>query len=345
MSDSTRKKIAVLAGGNSAEANVSISSAREVMKHIDREKFEPFLITISGSDWLHETERGGQTPIDKNDFSLTMNAQRILFDAVFVMIHGSPGEDGKIQGYFDMLGITYSTSSALTLALTMNKAMTKEYLRDTGPKLAKGMLLHRDQPVDETALVAALGLPLFVKPNSNGSSYGVTKVNEAPQLGTALQLAFAHDHEVLAEEFVSGTEVTCGLLMRKGELLVLPLTEVVSKKEFFDYEAKYLDGFSEEITPARIEEATAQQIRNFSAIIYRKLSCRGVVRIDYIVRNGVPYLLEVNTVPGFTSHSIVPQQAAKLGISFSELITLLIEEMLPATAGNTAQMAKSPQSA
>lgn len=322
------KNIAIIAGGDTAEANVSINSAREVMKYIDRNKWSPYLITIHGKEWYLETERGGQIPVDKNDFSVQPNGKKILFDCVFVAIHGSPGEDGKIQGYFDMLNIRYTTSNVLTLALTMNKFMTKEFVKNLGPKQAKGILLRSGDKKSPDEIISSLGLPLFVKPNNNGSSYGVTKVNKADELSAAFEKGFQYEDEILIEEFISGTEITCGMITRNEQLVVLPLTEIVSKKDFFDYDAKYVEGFSEEITPARIPESVAAQCREFSSRIYKSLNCSGMIRIDFIVKNEELFILEVNTVPGLTAQSIVPKQAASIGISFTELISIIIEETL-----------------
>ncbi|MDR1154556.1 MAG: D-alanine--D-alanine ligase [Bacteroidales bacterium] len=325
-----KKNIALLLGGDSAEAVISEQSAGHVLQHLDVALYEVYPITIKGASWTY-ADHGATIDVDKGDFSITVNGRRIHFDCVVPMIHGTPGEDGRLQAYFELVHVPYTTCGVLASALTFNKHACKTYLNSLGILFPKGKLIRKGEKVDASELCAILGLPCFIKPNNGGSSFGVTKVKSSHELAPALEAAFAEDtDEVLVEEFIEGTEITCGLVKLDGKITVFPITEIVSKKEFFDVEAKYETGMSDEITPARISESLRADCETLSTAIYKCLNCRGIVRIDYIVRDGSLYFLEVNTVPGMSAaSSIVPKQIDVMGqISIKELYTNLIDEAI-----------------
>jgi D-alanine-D-alanine ligase len=282
---------------------------------------------IKGASWTYATN-GTVANIDKNDFTLTLDGQRIHFDCAVPMIHGTPGEDGRLQAYLEMLHVPYTTCGVLASSLTFNKHACKAFLNSLGIIFPKGKLIRKGDAVNSKELLAMLGLPCFIKPNNGGSSFGVTKIKSNKELDVALKAAFAEDaEEVLVEEFIEGTEITCGLVKVNGKIIVFPITEIVSKKEFFDVEAKYTTGMSDEITPARISESLHADCKTLSTGIYKYLNCRGIVRIDYIVRDGCLYFLEVNTIPGMSPASIVPKQIDVLGtVSIKSLYTDLINE-------------------
>ena len=317
------KKIAVVCGGYSGESVVSMKSASMIMNHIDRDKYDPVKVIITRERWQAGVD-GTEIDIDKNDFSFVHDGKKHEFDGVFIIIHGTPGEDGLLQGYFDMLGIPYTTGDVFNMALTFNKKATTRILGQMGFLVAKSIVLRKDEPYSISFISKNVGLPCFIKPNAGGSSIGTSKVSQVDDMHRALDKAFLEDGEVIIEEFIGGTEVTCGVIMVRGKVTALPITEIVSKKEFFDFEAKY-EGASEEITPARIPVEIAETIQQYSEDIYHKLSCRGMIRIDYLIRQASIYVIEVNTVPGFSEASIIPQQAEVAGINKKELISAVIE--------------------
>lgn len=321
---SKMKNIAILAGGDSGEYSISVKSGRQVELNIDRTVYRPFLILIRGKRWEY---RVGEKsfPIDKNDFSLMIGRRKVRFDMVFNAIHGTPGENGKILGYFDLLGIPYTSCDVTTSALTFNKSFCKDVVARCGVKTARSRHLTEFDNHLAGELLRELSLPLFVKPNNGGSSVGMSKVNEKEELSPALELAFREDREVLVEEFIKGRELTCGVILTGGETISLPVTEIIPKKEYFDYEAKYKKGMADEVVPANIPDDVSDECRRISEDLFRKLNCRGVVRFDYIFDGKDFYFLEVNTVPGLTKASIVPNMARAHGWSFTELITRLIE--------------------
>ena len=319
-----KKNIAVITGGEASEVGISLKSAAVVCKHLNKDKYNVFKIVIEGNDWVVERENPVKLKIDKNDFSFTIEGHKINFDAVFIAIHGTPAEDGKLQGYFDMLKIPYNACGVLQAALTFDKLRTKEYLAPFGVKTAKAVLLKKEETDFKRPDIS---LPLFVKPNKNGSSYGVSKVTKEEDLLPAIENSFKYDDEILVEEFLQGTEVTCGVITIDGKITPLPITEIRSKSEFFDYKAKY-EGHSQEITPAEIDPAVANNIQQTSAFIYKKLGFKGICRIDYIIKGNEHYMLEVNSIPGLSEESIVPQQARALGISLEKLFEISIEESL-----------------
>lgn len=321
------KKIALVTGGLSGEAQISYKSAITVGNNIDRDKFEVYRIDINPSGWWYEPVNGEKSKVNRDDFSVTDNGRKINFDAVLLCIHGTPGEDGKLQGYFDMLNLPYTSCDAATSALTFNKRYTVAVAAFGGINVARSLHLFKHTPVTPQEILAQLKLPVFVKPNNGGSSIGMSKVNEAGALQAALDKAFKEDTQVLVEEFISGREFTIGVFKNKNEILVLPITEIVTHNEFFDFEAKY-QGKSEETTPAKIDAAMQQSLETAAKRVYELLNCRGVVRIDFIydTKEGKPYMLEVNTVPGQSEASVIPQQVRAMGGSLKDFYTAVIEQ-------------------
>ena len=322
-----KKIVALVYGGDSSEAEVSVKSGKHVASHIDNTLFELHEVLIKGSEWLVVTDPSNICRIDKADFSFILNGSKVSFDTALVMIHGTPGENGLLQAYFEMIGMKYSTCPSTVSAITFDKYACKCYLRDTGLSLAKEVLLHKKDIIDEDAIITKLGLPLFVKPNVGGSSFGVTKVKQRSELRTALDSAFAEADSIIAEEFIEGREMTNGVYESDGTLVRLPVTEIIPDNEFFDYEAKYL-GASKEVCPAEITAELSSRIQNTTHNIYRYLGCKGVVRVDYIVRGEDIFFLEINTVPGMTEMSLVPQQIRAAGMTIKEFITKLIYSSL-----------------
>ena len=322
--------IAFVTGGFSGEAEISYKSAITIEKNIDKERWNLYKIDIRPEGWFYESSSGDKTEVDKNDFSITINEEKITFDAVLIGIHGTPGEDGKLQGYFDTLHIPYTSCDAGTSALTFNKSFTVAVAAFSGINVSRSVLLFKNSFTSPDELVKSLRFPVFIKPNNGGSSIGMSKVSSpSEELGKAIEKAFNEDDQVLVEEFISGRELTIGVFKSKGEIIPLPITEILSKKDFFDYEAKYL-GASEEVTPAKVDEAIAEKIREAAVKIYRIFNCRGIVRIDFIYNEeeGKPYMLEINTVPGQSEASIVPQQVHAMGWSLQDFYTALLEECL-----------------
>ena len=321
-------RIALLAGGDSSEREIALNSAHQISEALNREKYDVKVIDLHHRSWAY-TENGKRYEMDKNDFSLTVEGVRYEFDYALIIIHGTPGEDGKLQGYLDMMGIPYSSCSQVSSTITFDKVSTKRAVKERGINVAKEIFLHKGDTVDAEAIVAELGLPLFVKPNASGSSFGVTRVTEKEQIAEAVRLAFTESEEVLIEECITGREFGCGVLITKNKRLVLPITEIVSKNAFFDYEAKYTAGMSDEITPAPISEEWAEMMSHDAVEAYKACRCRGIVRIDFIVtEEGKAYLIEVNAIPGMSSGSIVPKQARTAGISLGELYDWVIEDTM-----------------
>jgi len=322
------KNIAILTGGDTAERVISLKSAQVVFDNLPSDRYRCFMIDVEGADW-HEIHTGA--PIDKNDFSLTLPSvpiagDRITFDCAFAALHGAPLEDGKMQGYLEMLGIPYTCCDGFVSALTMNKHNTKQQLAGTGVPMAKSVLLLKGEKVNSENLLG-MGLPLFVKPNSMGSSFGVTKVKTAAELLPAIGAAFEYDTEVVVESFLAGREFSNGVLRHNGEIIVLPVTEIIPETEFFDFAAKY-EGKSQEVTPAEISEVLTLQCQDHSRFLYQFLQCRGVVRFDYILVHDTFHFLEANTIPGISPASIVPQQAKAYGWGLGELFSNLIVEAM-----------------
>jgi len=320
------RTIAIAAGGDSPEYEISVKSAREVCKALSS-RYLVYIIIIRGTNWYWEDPKGRYHNIDKNDFSLLVNDSRTRFDAVFIAVHGTPGENGLLQGYFEMLKMPFSTCDAFTSALTFNKQACKLFLKEYKIPMAEAILLRKNETVNADKIISRLGLPCFVKPNDSGSSFGVTKVKKIEDMIPALETAFRESDEVLIETFMKGREVACGVVRTKSATLVLPVTEIISKNEFFDYEAKYTSGRSDEITPAEMAADITDNIQKYSREIYYILGCRGIVRVDFIVVDSKPFFLEINTVPGMTEESIVPKQAHAAGIRLEELYSMVIEDL------------------
>ncbi len=322
-----KKNIALVTGGYSGESVISYKSAATIHDNIDVDKWNCYLIDINPEGWFYTDTNGLKTSVDKNDFSVNDNGKKILFDAVLVGLHGTPGEDGKLQGYFDCLKIPYTSCDAATSALTFNKRYTVAVAAFAGIPVAKSLHLFKENPISADNILKQLTLPLFVKPNNGGSSLGISKVKEAVELEGALLKAFKEDSQVLVEEFISGREFTIGVFKSKGNIIALPMTEIISQNEFFDFQAKY-EGASEEVTPAKVEESIAEKIRVEAKKAYGVFNCNGVVRIDFIYNEsaGKPFLLEINTVPGQSAASIVPQQVKAMGWSLMDFYSAIIEE-------------------
>ncbi len=323
-----KTNIAILAGGDSGEYDISIKSANMIQQNLDSHFFQSKVIHIKGKNWTYETSDGLHINIDKNDFTLTIDDKKECFDFVYIAIHGTPGENGILQGYFELLKIPYIGSDVLTSALTFNKNYCNRVVRSYGVRTAESVHLFKNETYKADVILKITGLPCFVKPCNSGSSVGMSKVNQIEELEPAIKLAFQHDDQILIEEFIKGREITCGVMRQRNNLMVLPITEIISKKEYFDYEAKYTTGMADEITPANIDEETAKHCREISGFLYTRLNCKGVVRFDYIFNENDMYFLEVNTIPGQSENSIIPQQARAIGIEVKDLYTMLIGEKI-----------------
>lgn len=322
------KNIALLAGGNSSEREIALQSAAQVAEAFDRELYNVWLIDVYGRNFTYRNAEG-EWKVDLNDFSLTVGTERVEFDFAYIMIHGTPGEDGHLQGYLEMMGVPFSSCDMVSSVVTFDKITTKRAVADTGVGLAKGILLRDGDWIAPDAIVAELGLPLFVKPNASGSSCGVTKVKSSEELPEAIFKAFDESSEVLIEEFIAGREMACGVLVTAEKEYLFPITEVVAKNEFFDYEAKYTAGMSDEITPADITPEIAEKLHEMTLAAYKACRCKGLARVDFIVTpEGEPYMIEINTIPGMSGGSIVPKQIRAAGMTMTEVLTLVIEDAL-----------------
>ena len=319
------RNIALLTGGDSSEWQIALQGAENIGNALDRSRYTPYTIVLRNGHWTYTAPDGTKSELDRNDFTLPVAGRKIKLDYALIVIHGTPGEDGRLQGYLDMMGIPYSSCGFVSSVLTFDKAACKRAVAGSGIHLAKEILLNKTSEIDPAATIAELGLPLFVKPNASGSSFGVTKVKKQNELLPAITEAFKESDQVLMEEFIEGREISCGVMIAGGKEYIFPITELVCQSEFFDYKAKY-QGFSNEITPADLPEAIRKEVNRLTLIAYKRLNCRGVVRIDFIVKGETPYMIEINTIPGMSSHSIIPQQAAAMGMSLTELFNLIIDE-------------------
>ena len=319
------RNIALLTGGDSSEWQIALQGAENIGNALDRSRYTPYTIVLRNGHWTYTAPDGTKSGLDRNDFTLPVAGRKIKLDYALIVIHGTPGEDGRLQGYLDMMGIPYSSCGFVSSVLTFDKAACKRAVAGSGIHLAKEILLNKTSEIDPAAIIAELGLPLFVKPNASGSSFGVTKVKKQNELLPAITEAFKESDQVLMEEFIEGREISCGVMIAGGKEYIFPITELVCQSEFFDYKAKY-QGFSNEITPADLPEAIRKEVNRLTLIAYKRLNCRGVVRIDFIVKGETPYMIEINTIPGMSSHSIIPQQAATMGMSLTELFNLIIDE-------------------
>jgi D-alanine-D-alanine ligase len=325
-----KRVIAFVTGGYSGEAEVSYKSAVNIEAGIDSERYEYYRIDITPDSWFHSTRGGIKIPVDKNDFSLEIDGKKIKFEAVLIGIHGTPGEDGKLQGYFDLMNLPYTSCDAATSALTFNKRYTVAVAAFAGIQVSRSVHLFKQDHPEAIEVAGRVSMPVFVKPNNGGSSIGMSKVNRKEDLGPALQKAFKEDDQVLVEEFISGRDFTVGIFRTGREIIILPITEVKTTKEFFDFEAKYSPGFTEETTPAKLDESIALKIQETARKIYQVFNCNGVVRIDMIYNEakGEPFMLEINTVPGQTAASVVPQQVRAMGWTLKQFYSALIEDAL-----------------
>ena len=322
------KHIAIVAGGDSSEVVVSLKSAQGIKSFIDETKYKTTIVTIIGDEWLAKVSENKSYVIDKNDFSYTVNGEKQKFDFAYITIHGTPGENGILQGYFDLIGMKYSCCGVLAAALSFNKFACNQYLKNFGAKVASSMLVSPGMNVEPKEVVEKLGLPCFIKSNVGGSSFGVTKVKEEAQILPAVERAFAEGGDVIIESFLKGTEITCGMYKTHEKAVVFPITEVVPENEFFDYDAKY-NGQVSEITPARISDELTKKVQEETKKYYDILGCKGIVRIDYIItEDGVPHVLEANTTPGMTPTSFIPQQVRAAGIDIKDVMTDIIENKL-----------------
>lgn len=321
-----KNNIAVVCGGYSEEAQISMKSADNIIDHLSAEQYNIYKVIITKEQWeVYRGDSKGQ--LDRADFTATFDHDLISFDLVFMAIHGTPGEDGVLQGYFDLLRIPYTTPSQSMSALTFNKWCTNTMFKQIGVKSAKAILINRPTDLQLQTVTKELGYPCFVKPNDGGSSFGVSKVKEEGALKKAVEEAFRHGNQVIIEEFLQGREVSCGIFRDEDAVRVIGITEIISDNEFFDFNAKYL-GESKEITPAQIPENDAQQIRDITTLVYETLNLQGIARVDFIIQDDIPYMIEVNSVPGMSKASIIPQQAEAVGISMSVLLKKVIDQTL-----------------
>ncbi len=318
--------IAIIAGGNSSEEGISLKGAAQIAKWLDSQRYNVYTVLVKGTSFTLKHPKGDYL-VSWDSFTANVDDEVIRFDCALIAIHGTPGENGLLQGYFEMMGIPYTTGGVMNTSVTFNKQATKRMLNGIDVHLAKGVSMLKGQKVNADDIVESLGLPVFVKPNESGSSYGITKVKNAGDLIPALEKSFTEDTVALVEEFIPGVELTCGVVKTQNKTLVLPVTEIVPKNEFFDYGAKY-ENQVEEITPARIPDELTDQIQSVSSEIYDRLSCRGIVRIDYIYSNKKLFFLEVNTVPGMSETSIVPQQVEALGLTMGDVFAMVIEDAI-----------------
>ncbi len=322
-----KRNIAIVCGGDSSEHDVSLRSAQGLYSWFDKELYNVYIVDVKGQDWHVELPGGVTAKIDRNDFSFVEDGKAKLFDYAYITIHGTPGENGILQGYFDLVDIPYSTSGVLVEAMTFDKFVLNQYLRGYGVAVADSMLIRRgfEHLVSEDEIEQRIGMPCFVKPATDGSSFGVSKVKNKDQLAPALRKAMLESDEIMVEQYLEGTEITIGCYKTSEKEVLLPITEVVTKNEFFDYDAKY-NGQVEEITPARISEDWARRVREITSHIYDILHCNGIIRIDYIIsKEGKIRMLEVNTTPGMTPTSFIPQQVKAAGMTMTEVLTDIVE--------------------
>ena len=322
-----KQNIAIIMGGFSSEVDISLNSGNVVYSHLNKEKYNSFRVHILQEKWVALDADNNEFNVDKNDFSFVLNDKKIVFDCVFNAIHGNPGENGAILSYFNLIGLKHTSANSYQMALTFNKRDTLSVVKEYGIKTAKSVYLNKGNSINLNAIIAKVGLPCFVKPNNAGSSFGISKAHTLEEMMPAIEKAFIEDSEILIESFLDGTEVSVGVIDYKKNIKVLPITEIVTENDFFDYEAKY-EGKSEEITPARISSELKGKVEEVAKKVYKILNMTGFSRSEYILVNGEPYFLEINTVPGLSEESILPQQAACAGISLEELFDNAIQSAL-----------------
>ena len=330
-----KKTVAIVCGGDSSEHDVSLRSAQGLYSFFDKERYNVYIVDVKGTDWHVDLNDGTTAPIDRNDFSFVLNGQVVLFDYAYITIHGTPGENGLLQGYFDLIRLPYSTSGVLVEAMTFDKFVLNQYLRGYGVSVADSMLIRQgyEEIVSDDEIEQRIGMPCFVKPAADGSSFGVSKVKNKDQLAPAIRKAMMESPEVMVEQYLEGTEISVGCYKTKGKSVVLPATEVVTSNEFFDYDAKY-NGQVQEITPARLSAETTERVRQLTSHIYDILHCNGIIRMDYIIGKGVGSdgketdkisMLEINTTPGMTPTSFIPQQVKAAGLNITDVLTEIVE--------------------
>ncbi|MFT5761154.1 MAG: D-alanine-D-alanine ligase [Polaribacter sp.] len=322
-----KKNVAIVMGGFSSEVNISLDSGAVVYKNLNREKYNPYKVHILKEKWVVVDDSNAEHPIDKNDFSVTINKTKITFDCAFNAIHGAPGENGELLAYFKLVGIKHTSAPFYQMALTFNKRDTLSVIKYYGIPAADSSYLNKGDVINTDKIIAKVGLPCFIKPNNAGSSFGISKAYSAEEIIAGIEKAYKEDSEILIESFLDGPEVSVGVIQYKGEIKVLPITEITSENDFFDYEAKY-QGKSHEFTPARIPEAVAEKVREVAKKVYQVLNMSGFSRSEYILVNGEPHFLEMNSVPGLTEGSLLPQQARIANIGLSELFDSVIEMAL-----------------
>lgn len=321
-----KRVIAIVAGGDTSEYQVSLRSAQGLYSFIDKEKYELYIVVMHGLDWYVQLTDDKRVDVDRNDFSFTIDGRKVKFDFAYITIHGTPGEDGHLQGYFDMLHIPYSCCGVLAASLTYDKFACNQYLKSFGIPVAESILLRAGQQIDDEKVLQEIGLPCFIKPSLGGSSFGITKVKTREQIQPAIAKAFEEAQEVVIESFLDGTEITCGCYKTSAKAVAFPITEVVTDNEFFDYDAKY-NGQVDEITPARISDSLRDRVQQVTLAIYDIIGAYGIIRIDYIITKGEKInLLEVNTTPGMTATSFIPQQVRAAGLDIKDVMTDIIEE-------------------
>lgn len=323
-----KSNIVLFMGGDSGEYEVSIASASQVKSFLDPGKFNVYPVLVRDGKWLYTKDDGTLVPFDRNNHCLQIDGVAVTFDCAFIAIHGTPGEDGKLQGYLDIAGIPYTSCDVTTSALTFNKYFCNDLAKQYGVNVAATVILRKGESWNASLLAAEVGLPCFIKPNKSGSSVGVSKVYEAGGIDEAILKAFKEDDEVLVQQFIKGREMACGVFSVDGDIKVLPVTEVISKNDFFDYQAKYTEGLASEITPAPVTEEQSAECQRLTAYLYRKFNCQGVVRFDYFLTGDEWWFLEVNTVPGFSAESIVPKQAKAAGYQLKDFFGMLVQEAL-----------------
>ncbi|NLA23973.1 MAG: D-alanine--D-alanine ligase, partial [Bacteroidales bacterium] len=315
--------IAIFAGGNSSEREISLKTANQIYENIDNTKYKAYIVDVKGIEW-HVIENEEKYSVDKNELSFNKLNQKIKFNYAWIAIHGAPGENGELQGYLDMMQIPYSSCNLLISALSFDKHICKLYLNNFNIPMAKSIMISKGDEINFSEIIANIGLPLFVKPNTSGSSFGVSKVKSAEELPTAIENAYKEDNNVIIEAFVNGTEVGCGVFKSKTKSYILPVTEIVSPNEFFDYDAKYFSKDTQEITPARISAEQTELVQKYTSIVYDALYCTGVARADFIIQDGIPFFIEINSVPGMSKESIVPKQLENMGIKMQDFISEII---------------------
>ncbi len=329
--ETQKRNIAIVCGGDSSEHDVSMRSAQGLYSFFDKERYNIYVVDVKGQDWHVDLQNGDTAKIDKNDFSFKMDGKTVTFDYAYITIHGTPGENGLMQGYFELLHIPYSTSGVLVEAMTFDKYVLNNYLRGFGVNVAESVLLRRgeEEKCSDEEIEKRIGMPCFVKPAADGSSFGVSKVKNADQLAPALRVAFMESDEVMVESFMKGTEISIGCYKTRDKAVVFPATEVVTSNEFFDYDAKY-NGQVQEITPARLSPETTKRVEEETSRIYDILHCNGIIRIDYIISkdadgNDKINMLEINTTPGMTATSFIPQQVRAAGLDIKDVLTDIVE--------------------